>query len=120
MRKTKLKRVSAGVSFTVLAVAVLLALLRALWPGVAESPEGAALFAEKGCAQCHHTESTKPKIGPGLKGLFSRETLPVSKRAVSEENIRKQILTPYEAMPSYSDRLTEEQIDTLVAYLKTL
>lgn len=120
MRITKLKRASAGVSLTVVAVAVLLALLRPLWPGASQSPEGAALFAEKGCAQCHYADSKETKIGPGLEGLFNREALPVSRRAVSEENIRKQILTPYDAMPSYSDRLTEEQIDRLIEYLKSL
>ena len=120
MRKTELKSVSAGVALTVLAASILLAVFRAPGPaGEGTAPAGgAALFNEKGCAQCHYTDSTATKVGPGLKGLFSRELLPVSNRPVTEENIRKQLSTPYRAMPSFKDRLTEEEVKALLRYLK--
>jgi mono/diheme cytochrome c family protein len=38
---------------------------------------GAGLFS-KDCAACHYTDSKETKAGPGLKGILSGETLPVS------------------------------------------
>jgi mono/diheme cytochrome c family protein len=122
MRKTTLKQASTGVVITTVVIVALLGILRArvLQPGEAAAREGSAVFVDKGCAQCHYTDSTATKIGPGLKGLFEREDLPVSGRAVSEENVREQLETPYENMPSFADRLTKEERDRLIAYLKTL
>jgi cytochrome c2 len=81
---------------------------------------GAELFREKGCTQCHLTDSTRTKVGPGLEGLFDSEKLPVSGRQASEENVRKQLRDPYEDMPSFADRLTEKQEDRIISYLKAL
>jgi mono/diheme cytochrome c family protein len=80
--------------------------------------EGAVVFAEN-CADCHFADKTDAKIGPGLKGLFQRKTLPVSGREVTEENIRKQLKTPFIAMPSFPD-LPEEEVQALVAFLEVL
>lgn len=77
---------------------------------------GADIFASN-CTMCHSTETTQEGIGPGLKGLFSRETLPVSGRPVSEEAVRRQLRDPYENMPPFPN-LTEAQVDALIAYLK--
>ncbi|MFW6115218.1 MAG: c-type cytochrome [Thermodesulfobacteriota bacterium] len=74
----------------------------------------------KGCSNCHHADSGETKIGPGLKGLFKRDKLPVSERKATEENVRKQLEVPYRNMPSFAGRLTEEQVDQLIDYLRTL
>jgi cytochrome c2 len=81
--------------------------------------EGARLFNEKACADCHNADRTDAKIGPGLKGLFKRDKLPMSGRAVTEDNIRKQLKTPFRAMPSFA-ALSEEEVKALLAFLKTL
>ncbi|MDZ7700464.1 MAG: c-type cytochrome [Deltaproteobacteria bacterium] len=81
---------------------------------------GASLFENKGCTQCHHTGSTQKKIGPGLKDLFERKSLPVSGRPVNEENVREQLKNPYKNMPSFADRLTDKERDQIIDYLKTL
>jgi cytochrome c len=81
--------------------------------------EGATLFNKKGCADCHHADRTDYKIGPGLKGLFDRERMPVSGWEMSEDSLRKQLKTPFRAMPPYAD-LTEEEVGALVAFLKSL
>jgi cytochrome c len=94
--------------------------LRVTATQTAWKPQEATLFFEKGCSQCHYTDSRDRKIGPGLEGLFSREALPVSGEPVSEVNVRDQLLTPYENMPSSADRLSQEDIDHLIYYLKTL
>jgi cytochrome c len=89
-------------------------------PACCFAEEGSKLFADKGCAACHFTDSRETKVGPGLKGLFKRDKLPKSGRKVTEENIRKQLKTPYKSMPSFAGRLTKKQTDQLIAYLKTL
>ncbi len=80
--------------------------------------KGAKLFAES-CALCHYIDKTETKIGPGLKGLFKREKLPLSGRAVSEDNIRKVLKTPIEIMPPF-ENLEEGQVEAIIAFLKIL
>lgn len=122
MRKTQLKRTTAGVVVFIVGIAVLMSIFRALMSGADEPgiQQGAVLFKDKGCVQCHFTDRTETKVGPGLKGLFDREKLPVSERPVTEENIRKQLKAPFEAMPSFKDRLNEAQRGFLIDYLKSL
>lgn len=81
--------------------------------------EGAAIFNEKGCADCHYAHRRDSKIGPGLKDLFKLERFAVSGLSVTEENLRKQITAPFRAMPSYSG-LSEKEMEALVAFLKSL
>jgi cytochrome c2 len=120
MRKVQLKQATIS-TLSIIAVSVIvLAGLRSWVAAETPSDQGAKLFQSKGCVGCHFTDSQKTKFGPGLKGLFEREKLPESGRAVTVENVRKQFIDPYEKMPSFEDKLTEEQIDALIAYLKTL
>ena len=81
--------------------------------------EGATVFNERGCADCHYADRTEAKIGPGLKGLFKRDKLPTSGRAVTEDNVRKQLKTPFRGMPSFAD-LPEDKVKALLAFLTTL
>jgi cytochrome c2 len=120
VRQTKLKYATAAVVATLVFAALILSALRVAGTQRADQQQGATLFSEKGCGQCHYADSRDAKTGPGLKSLFSRESLPVSGGAVSEANIRDQLLTPYRNMPSFADRLSEEEIDHLIEYLKSL
>ncbi len=122
MRKTRLRQVSTTVGAALVCGAVFFALVRTfvIRPAVSLSQEGSELFKIKGCVQCHFTDSKKTKIGPGLQGLFNRVELPVSGREATEVNVRTQLKTPYESMPSFDDRLTEKQLNKLIEYLKTL
>lgn len=80
--------------------------------------KGAAVF-EQNCSVCHFTDSTQTKIGPGLKEVFKQDKFQVSGLKVSEENFRKQLNTPFSKMPPFG-HLSEEQVEGLTAYLKTL
>lgn len=122
MRKTRLKQTTITVTITLVSAAVLFALLRTfvIHPADSFAEEGSQLFVSKGCAQCHYVDSRNTKVGPGLEGLFNRDNLPVSGREVTEENVREQLESPYKNMPSFADRLSEEQEDQLIDYLKTL
>ncbi len=70
------------------------------------------------CAACHRPDSEATLIGPGLKGILKRESLPVSGRPATEENIHNQIENPYKSMPVLG--LSEEKIEQVIAFLKTL
>lgn len=122
MRMTRLKYVSGLVMLVLLASTAYFASLRTLAAGDSqgERDKGFQLFINKGCVNCHFTESRETKVGPGLKGLFERDTLPVSGREVTEENIKKQLTSPYRNMPSFAASLTAEQQGELIEYLKTL
>ena len=88
--------------------------------GVAEgaAAEGAVVFKQN-CSACHHTDSTATKIGPGLKGVFKGDKFPVSALPVSEDNFRRQLQKPLGKMPPFG-HLAPEQVEALIAYLKTL
>ena len=78
-----------------------------------------ANYFEKKCSFCHVTDSTDTKVGPGLKGLFDREKMPVSGWPVSAEGLRRQLKSPYNQMPSF-ENLTKEEIESLTSYLRSL
>ena len=80
--------------------------------------QGAVIF-DANCAACHYDDKTESKIGPGLKGVFQKEKLPTSGWATTAANVRKQIKTPYKNMPPFAN-LPEENLNALIAYLKTL
>ena len=120
MRKVQLNIVTSGMVVFVLAAIIGLAVVRATVMAPSRPQEGARLFQEKGCSQCHFTANRKTKVGPGLKGLFYRPDLPVSGRPVTGENVREQLIDPYRNMPAYNDRLAEAQRRAIVDYLKTL
>jgi cytochrome c len=98
--------------------------------GLALAAAGGALAAKKGdpekgkevfqqCAVCHNADSNEKKMGPGLKGLFSKSQL-VNGKKPTEENVRAQIDEGGKGMPAYKDMLSDEDKDDLIAYLKTL
>jgi mono/diheme cytochrome c family protein len=84
-----------------------------------DAQKGAVLFDSK-CSFCHYADKTTAKLGPGLEGVLKRETLPVSGRPATPENIERQLLTPYQNMPAVGKSLSSQEIKDLMAYLKTL
>lgn len=71
------------------------------------------------CAGCHYADRADFRVGPGLKGLFQKEKLHGSDWPLTEANVRKQIIAPFGTMPAYRD-MSEETLDAMMAYLKTL
>jgi len=71
------------------------------------------------CMPCHNADSAEKKMGPGLKGLFSKDKLNNGKKP-TEQNVRTQIDEGGNGMPAYKDMLSDEEKDDLIAYLKTL
>jgi mono/diheme cytochrome c family protein len=122
MRRTLLTYTTGAVVLAILIVVAASAFMRMRdrLDRVAHETEGAALFQEKGCIQCHDPDRTTQRIGPGLEGLLRREELPASGEPATRENVRKQLLDPHDRMPSYEDRLTENEMRLLLDYLETL
>ncbi|MGB2696373.1 MAG: cytochrome c, partial [Candidatus Zixiibacteriota bacterium] len=80
---------------------------------------GKSLFEGK-CSFCHYADRFDSMMGPGLKEILKKETLPASGKEATRENIRNQLLNPYRNMPSFKTALTEQDIKDLLAYLATL
>jgi cytochrome c oxidase subunit II len=102
----------------------------ALAEEASQTPEGRgqALVAASGCAACHSVNGAAG-IGPTWFGLFERqETLTDGSTVVADEAyIHESIKAPQakivrgfenQLMPNYG--FTDEQIDDIVAYIKTL
>lgn len=79
---------------------------------------GRQIFASR-CAGCHNAGSMAAKVGPGLKGLFGRQSL-VNGEPVNTEDVRTFIERGGNGMPAFGDALTAAQLDDLIAYLKAL
>jgi uncharacterized membrane protein len=80
--------------------------------------EGAVLFKQN-CSGCHFTDSLATKVGPGLKGLFAQDKFQISDQPVSDDSVRQLLKTPYRKMPPFG-HLSDEQVNALLDYLKTL
>jgi len=79
---------------------------------------GSGLFSLH-CSACHYADREDSKLGPGLKELFQKDSLPVSGRKVSEDNIRLQLNQPFRSMPSFGS-LKAQEISDLIVYMRTL
>ena len=83
------------------------------------SAKGKELFGSN-CDVCHNADSTEVKVGPGLEGLFKRESLQ-SKKKVTDANVLDIINKGSPSgMPGFADSLTEQERADVLAYLKTL
>ncbi len=95
------------------------------------SPEegGELLYERRGCIQCH-TIDGGAKTGPTFKGSFGTEqTLANGDKITVDENyIRESIMDPLAkvragykpVMPTYRDQLKDEEIDAIIAFIKSL
>ncbi len=98
-------------------------------PSGSVSEIGAELVFAQGCTNCHFFDKisrfeekdarTNWRIGPGLKGLFTKPELPATGRPAVEDNVRKQIREGGNGMPPYPN-LTEEEVSNIIAYLKSI
>jgi cytochrome c oxidase subunit 2 len=92
------------------------------------SATGEKIFAELGCATCHRTDSQGR--GPNLQGLFGKPVqLEDGRMVTADENyLRESILDPgaktvkgfKPVMPTFQGLVSEEQLNSLVAYVKSL
>jgi cytochrome c oxidase subunit 2 len=99
--------------------------------GVSGAPltvTGQRLFAELGCTTCHRSDTQGR--GPNLEGLYGkRVTLEDGRTLAADENyIRESILSPgaklvsgfKPIMPTFQGLISDDQLNALVAYIKSL
>lgn len=86
-------------------------------PGHGNATRGKALF-EIHCDECHDGYSREARVGPGLQGLKDGK-LPDGKPATHDKLLDVVNNGPAE-MPSFKERLTEQQKEDIVAFLMTL
>ncbi len=97
--------------------------------------EGRRLYQLTGCSACHSTAATAiPMAGPTWKGLYGQSRSFANRAApviADEAYLRESILEPaakivsgYErgdvSMPSYSGVLTDQQIESVILFIKSL
>ena len=92
------------------------------------SATGEKIFAELGCATCHRLDGQGR--GPNLQGVFGRPVdLADGRTVTADENyLRECILDPgakrvkgfQPIMPTFQGLVSEEQVNALVAYVKSL
>ncbi|WP_235934817.1 cytochrome c oxidase subunit II [Candidatus Laterigemmans baculatus] len=97
--------------------------------GMTDEEYGRQLYQTRGCQSCHSIDGTR-LVGPSFAGLFgTTHALESGEQVTVDENyVRESILDPrakivagYQAvMPSYKGQLTDEQINSLVAFIKSL
>jgi cytochrome c oxidase subunit 2 len=92
------------------------------------SATGEKIFAELGCVTCHRSDSQGR--GPNLQGVFGKPVqLQDGRTVTADENyLRECILDPgskrlkgfQPIMPTFQGLVTEEQVNALVAYIKSM
>jgi cytochrome c oxidase subunit 2 len=96
--------------------------------GLTPEKWGERLFIEHGCLGCHTIHGAR-SVGGSLAGIWGapRTFADGSTGTVDEAYVRESIDSPSEkvvdgfgdAMPSYRQRLSQAQVDALVAFLAT-
>ena len=98
-------------------------------PGAA----GKMLVEQKGCIACHSSDGTKI-VGPSYKGIYGHKvTVETNGKdrelTVDDEYLKKSILEanadvvkgfPKGSMPDYKTQLTDQDVDNIIEYIKTL
>jgi mono/diheme cytochrome c family protein len=72
------------------------------------------------CDRCHEPYSTRGKKGPGLKGVFKKKYLSLSGLPANDERVSDIIRLGRHEMPGYSQTLSQQDMEYLLAYLHTL
>ena len=72
------------------------------------------------CARCHEAYSMRSKKGPGLKGVFQNKYLSQSGLPANDDRVSDIIRLGRKEMPAYGQKLSDKDIQDLLAYLHTL
>jgi cytochrome c oxidase subunit 2 len=95
-------------------------------------PAGAELIEEYGCVGCHSLDGSR-LVGPSFKGIFGRKATVATdgqerEIVIDEAYLRRSMLEPNadvvagypDIMPSQEGLVTEQEIEDIINYLKTL
>ena len=71
------------------------------------------------CADCHYAYSTHNLRGPSLHGLFQKQFM-TNGMPANDDRVTDIILMGRSKMPAFQNKLTQQQLEALMAYLHTL
>lgn len=71
------------------------------------------------CAECHYAYSKRNLRGPSLNGLFKKQFMENGMPA-NDDRVTDIILLGRAKMPAFQQKLNQQQLDDLMAYLHTL
>ena len=71
------------------------------------------------CAECHYAYSKRNLRGPSLNGLFKKQFM-TNGIPANDDRVTDIILMGRAKMPAFQNKLTQQQLDALMAYLHTL
>lgn len=75
---------------------------------------------EKRCVMCHYSDRVEKRVGPGLKGIYKRGIFVTNGNKVTDESLKAWIENGDSMMPPFKDVLSADELNNVVAYLKTL
>ena len=75
---------------------------------------------DSNCDRCHEPYSTRGKKGPGLKSVFQNKYLPISGLPANDERVADIVRLGRKEMPGYSQTMTQQELEDLLAYMHTL
>ena len=79
---------------------------------------GHAVFVQE-CARCHHPNDEQSLHGPGLRGLYKQKYLP-SGAPANDDRVADAVLHGKGLMPAFENKMDEQQLNDLLAYLHSL
>jgi len=71
------------------------------------------------CAECHYAYSKRDLRGPSMHGLFQKQFMR-SGIPANDDRVTDIILMGRAKMPGFQQKLTQQQLTDLLAYLHTL
>jgi mono/diheme cytochrome c family protein len=71
------------------------------------------------CLGCHEAYITGGRRGPSLMGVFKKKELP-SGTPANDQRASEVIMQGRAKMPAFGDRITQQQLEDLLAYMHTL
>ncbi len=77
-------------------------------------------FYDNYCDRCHEPYSTHGKKGPGLKGIFKNQYLPLSGLPANDDRVGDIVKHGRAKMEGFGQVMSEQQIKDLITYLHTL
>lgn len=85
----------------------------------AEQAAGRKIYDAE-CDRCHEPYSSRGKKGPSLKGVFQHKYLSLSGLPANDDRVTEIVRMGRTEMPGYSQKLSQQDIQDLLAYLHTL
>ena len=84
----------------------------------AQQAQGRRVYDAR-CAECHYAYSKRDLRGPSLHGLFQKQFMS-SGIPANDDRVADIILLGRAKMPGFQQKLTQQQLTDLLAYLHTL